>query len=212
MKRITFCALLMTLFLLMSCNNSASSPKDGQAAKSDGTLIDLKSVSSKITEAVAFAKSVKDVHTLVKSIDELAKAIGKKVDNAGKLADDADKDKNGSLVAGVYSVVLDIQTKLVALETKINDNELKKQVTEAKTSSTEFINKVKGANATLGKNDAKADDAKKAIDRTSQPNGDKGAEELGKLNTAVDALLKAADAAVESAIKELTTSVKPSNI
>ncbi|WP_331486848.1 Vsp/OspC family lipoprotein [Borrelia nietonii] len=71
MKRITLSALLMTLFLLMSCNNLGTTPKDGQAAKSDGTVIDLSKISKNIADAVAFAKGVKDVHTLVKSIDEL---------------------------------------------------------------------------------------------------------------------------------------------
>ncbi|UPA11679.1 hypothetical protein bpSLO_001569 (plasmid) [Borrelia parkeri] len=206
MKRITFCALLMTLFLLMSCNNSGTSPKDGQAAKADGTILDLDTITKNITEAVAFAKDVKEVHTLVKSIDELAKAIGKKIDANGLAAD---ANHNGSLIAGAYSIVLAVSTKLEELEKQDGVfAELKTKVTSAKTASKKFLDKLKEKKDDLGKNDASDDDTKKAIDRTSQPNGDKGAEELGKLNTAVDALLTAAEAAVESAIKELTTSVK----
>ncbi|WP_330730397.1 Vsp/OspC family lipoprotein [Borrelia turicatae] len=209
MKRITLSALLMTLFLLMSCNNSASSPKDGQAAKSDGTVIDLVTITKNIKDTVAFAKSVKEVHTLVKSIDELAKGIKKKIGENG--LEDDNGGKNGSLLAGAFSVAIAIEAKLLALETKTVDNELKKQVTAAKTESKKFLDKLKEKKDDLGKEDASDSDTKKAIDRKNEANGDKGVSELGKLNTAVDALLKDANAAVESAIKELTTSAKPSN-
>ncbi|WP_335633050.1 Vsp/OspC family lipoprotein [Borrelia turicatae] len=99
----------------MSCNNSGTSPKDGQAAKSDGTLIDLATITKNITDAVAFAKSVKDVHTLVMSIDELAKVIGKKIDANGLATESA---HNGSLIAGAYSVIEAVDTKLASLEKK----------------------------------------------------------------------------------------------
>ncbi|WP_434757292.1 Vsp/OspC family lipoprotein (plasmid) [Borrelia puertoricensis] len=206
MKRITLCALFLTLFLLLSCNTSGKNLTDDEVAKSDGTVIDLAKITKNITDSVAFAKSVKEVHTLVKSIDTLAKAIGKKIKDGGGL--DTENDKNGSLIAGAYNVALDIQAKLLALETKTADNELKKQVTEAKTSSTEFINKVKGAHTDLGKNDAKDEDAKKAID-ISDATGDKGAADLVKLNTEIGKLLTAAEAAVTSAINALTTPAKP---
>ncbi|WP_349643006.1 Vsp/OspC family lipoprotein [Borrelia venezuelensis] len=114
MKRITLCALLMTLFLLSSCNTSGNATKDGQAAKSDGTVIDLDKITKNITDSVAFAKDVKEIHTLVKSIDELAKAIGKKIKNDGTL--DAMAGKNGSLLAGVFQVILTVETKLEQLE------------------------------------------------------------------------------------------------
>ncbi|WVN92221.1 Vsp/OspC family lipoprotein (plasmid) [Borrelia turicatae] len=193
----------------MSCNNSGTSPKDGQAAKSDGTVIDLATISKNIKDTVAFAKSVKEVHTLVKSIDELAKAIGKKVEAAGTLGDDG--GKNGSLISGAYSVVLFADTKLGQLEKKEGISaELKAKVAASKAASKAFTDKVKGENASLGKNDASDDDTKKAI---KKDNGDKtkGAEELIKLNTAIDELLTAAEAAVTAAIKELTTTAKPAN-
>ncbi|WP_330730470.1 Vsp/OspC family lipoprotein [Borrelia turicatae] len=210
MKRITLSALLMTLFLLMSCNNSGTSPKDGQVAKSDGTIFDLATITKNIKDTVAFAKDVTEVHTLVKSIDELAKAIKKKIQADG-LQDDND-NHNGSLVAGVFSVVLNIQAKLLALETKTADNELKKQVTSAKTKSDELVNKLKGQNADLGKADGAVSEAhaKEAIKRDNGTKA-KGAKELDELNIAVDALLTAAEDAVTAVINALTTSAKPSN-
>ncbi|UPA11525.1 hypothetical protein bpSLO_001378 (plasmid) [Borrelia parkeri] len=209
MKRITFCALLMTLFLLMSCNNSGTSPKDGQAAKSDGTILDLATITKNITDAVDFAKNVKDVHTLVKSIDELAKAIGKKIKDGDEL--DIEAAVNESLVAGAFQVILTVETKLKLLEgpsAKISDA-CKKKVTEAKTKSREFLGKLRGATATLGKKGVADNDAKAAIDRIGTSNGDKGVAELIALNTAIDALLTAANDAVTAAINALTTPAKP---
>ncbi|WP_330730324.1 Vsp/OspC family lipoprotein [Borrelia turicatae] len=209
MKRITLSALLMTLFLLMSCNNSGTSPKDGQAAKSDGTVIDLATITKNITDSVAFAQSVKEVHTLVKSIDELAKAIGKKIKNGGGL--DTENNKNGALLAGVHSVISAVKTKVGVLEqTNGISDELKQKITAVKTDNDAFIKKLEAENSALGKNDASDDDTKKAILK-GDATGDKGSKELIALNTAVDALLKAANDAVESAIKELLTPAKPSN-
>ncbi|WP_434757135.1 Vsp/OspC family lipoprotein (plasmid) [Borrelia puertoricensis] len=211
MKRITLCALLMTLFLLISCNNSGAATKDGQAAKSDGTVIDLVTITKNITDAVAFAKDVKDVHTLVKSIDELAKAIGKKIkDSATELADN--KDKNTSLIAGAFNIVLHVKIKLAQLEKKegISD-ELKTKVTAATAANTSFLNKLKEKHADLGKEGVTDAHAKSAIDITDTGAKDKGTSELIALNTSINALLKAAEVAVESAINELTTSDKPSN-
>ncbi|UPA11688.1 hypothetical protein bpSLO_001585 (plasmid) [Borrelia parkeri] len=209
MKRITLSALLMTLFLLMSCNNSGTSPKDGQAAKSDGTILDLATITKNITEAVAFAKSVTEIHTLVKSIDDLAKAIGKKIKDGDEL--DIEAAVNESLVAGAFQVILTVETKLKLLEgpsAKIPDA-CKKKVTEAKTKSREFLGKLRGATATLGKKGVADNDAKAAIDRIGTSNGDKGVAELIALNTAVDALLTAANDAVTAAINALTTPAKP---
>ncbi|WP_434757271.1 Vsp/OspC family lipoprotein (plasmid) [Borrelia puertoricensis] len=210
MKRITLCALFLTLFLLISCNTSGNATKDGQAAKSDGTIIDLVTITNNIKDSVAFAKDVKEIHTLVKSIDELAKAIKKKIGAAG-LQDDND-NHNGSLVAGAFSVALNIQAKLLALETKTVDNELKKQVTIVKTKSDDLVNKLKGQNADLGKENGAVSEthAKEAI-LVSNATKDKGAKELGELNTAIDALLTSAEAAVTAAIAELTTSTKSFN-
>ncbi|WP_331712199.1 Vsp/OspC family lipoprotein [Borrelia miyamotoi] len=181
-------------------------PKEGQAAKADGTVIDLKAVSKKIKDSVEFAASVKEVETLVKSVDELAKAIGKKVEAGGTLGDDG--GKNDSLISGAYSVVLFADTKLGQLENKEGISaELKVKVVASKAASKAFIDKVKGENASLGKNDASDDDTKKAI---KKDNGDKtkGAKELAELNTAIDELLKAANGAVTAAITELTAPVK----
>ncbi|UPA14295.1 Vsp/OspC family lipoprotein [Borrelia turicatae] len=210
MKRITLSALFLTLFLLMSCNNSASSPKDGQAAKSDGTVIDLATITKNITEAVAFATSVKEVHTLVKSIDELAKAIGKKIkDSTTEL--DNQVNKNASLLSGVFTIVLHVKTKLAQLEKREGISEdLKAKITVATASNTNFLNKLKENNADLGKDGVTDEDAKKAI-LLSHNDKTKGAKELGELNTAIDELLKAAEDAVTAAIIQLTTSAKPAN-
>ncbi|UPA11508.1 hypothetical protein bpSLO_001374 (plasmid) [Borrelia parkeri] len=205
MKRITLSALLMTLFLLMSCNNSGTSPKDGQAAKSDGTIFDLDTITKNIKEAVAFAKSVTEIHTLVKSIDELAKAIGKKIKDDGTLEDE--QNHNGALVTGVYQLILDVQGKLTKLETGASKFAgIKEKVVAAKTSSGTFLNKLKGESDLRkeGITDAHAKSAILVTDATK----DKGAKELGELNTAIDALLTAAEAAVTAAITQLSTPAK----
>ncbi|WP_283848874.1 Vsp/OspC family lipoprotein [Borrelia puertoricensis] len=208
MKRITLCALFLTLFLLISCNTSGSATKDGHAAKSDGALIDLVTITNNINDSVDFAKDVKEIHTLVKSIDELAKAIGKKIKNDGIL--DAMAGKNGSLLAGVFQVILTVETKLEQLEKKKElSDDLKAKITNVKGEGTGLLNKLKGGHAELGIEGATDENAQKAIDRNGKPDGDKGVAELKKLNTAIDALLKDAEAAVTSAINELTTSAKP---
>ncbi|ANF34559.1 vsp protein (plasmid) [Borrelia turicatae] len=208
MKRITLSALLMTLFLLMSCNNSGTSPKDGQAAKSDGTVIDLVTITKNIKDTVAFAKDVKEVHTLVKSIDELAKAIKKKI-QAGGLQDDTD-NLNGTLLAGAYQIMADADSKLTALEGKSEKFAgIKDKVISAKQKSTAFLNKLKSENATLGAASAAVSsaNAKEAIDRNNATKT-KGAKELEELNTAIDALLTSAEDAVTAAINALSTPAK----
>ncbi|WP_347343308.1 Vsp/OspC family lipoprotein (plasmid) [Borrelia puertoricensis] len=207
MKRITLCALFLTLFLLISCNTSGKDLKDDEVAKSDGTVIDLAKITKNITDSVAFAKDVKEIHSLVKSIDELAKAIGKKIKDDGQLTQATDKDKNESLVAGVYNIVGFISVKLKKLETisGILDG-MKQKVIAVNSAGDKFIEKVKAQHASLNTES----DAKKAIDKTDG-DGSKGGKELSDLNTAIDALLKAANDAVTAAINELTTSVKPSN-
>ncbi|ANF34564.1 hypothetical protein A7978_05520 (plasmid) [Borrelia turicatae] len=197
----------------MSCNNSGTSPKDGQAAKSDGTILDLATITKNIKDTVAFAKSVKDVHTLVKSIDELAKAIGKKIDANGLATESA---HNGSLIAGAYSVIEAVDTKLGTLAGKVGlSSDLKAKITVAKTASTAFLTTVKGANTDLGKENAGDEDTKKAL-VTNNADKSKGAKDLGDLNTAIDALLTSAEAAVTAAINALSTpaksgSAQPSN-
>ncbi|UPA15587.1 Vsp/OspC family lipoprotein [Borrelia turicatae] len=206
MKRITLSALLMTLFLLLSCNNSATTPKEGQAAKPDGTVIDLATITKNITDAVAFAKGVKEVHTLVKSIDELAKAIGKKIGANGL---ETDADKNAKLISGAYSVISAVDTKLASLEKKVGiSDDLKGKITTVKNASTSFLTKAKSKTTDLGKDDVKDADAKTAIDIADTGAKDKGAEELIKLNTAIDALLTSAEAAVTAAINALSTPAK----
>ncbi|ANF34577.1 Variable small protein 1 (plasmid) [Borrelia turicatae] len=207
MKRITLSALLMTLFLLMSCNNSGTSPKDGQAAKSDGTVIDLATITKNIKDTVAFAKSVKDVHTLVKSIDELAKAIGKKIQqNSDQFANDG--AHNGSLISGAFQVILTVETKLKSLEDTVGlSDTLKAKVTSSKIASRAFLDKVKSKHTELGKEGASDADAKAAI-LVSNGTKDKGVDELVKLNTEIDALLTSAEAAVTAAINALSTPAK----
>ncbi|WP_247068326.1 Vsp/OspC family lipoprotein [Borrelia puertoricensis] len=210
MKRITLCALLMTLFLLISCNTSGSATKDGQAAKSDGTLIDLKSASSKIKSANDLAVSIKEIEGLVKSIDELAKGIGKKVKNTGELEDNAThKDKNSAVVAGAYSIMLHISTKLTALKSKFDYDELKAKIGAAENLSTAFLEKVKKDND-LCKDDATAEHTQQTILK-NHGTKTKGAQEIDDLNTAITDLSKAAKEIVESAINELTSPVKSSN-
>ncbi|UPA12812.1 Vsp/OspC family lipoprotein [Borrelia venezuelensis] len=206
MKRITLCALLMTLFLLSSCNTSGAATKDGQAARSDGTLIDLVKVTKNIKDSVAFANDVKDVHTLVKSIDELAKAIGKKLKKDDGTFEDETNDNNGQLVVVAYSIISDINTKLTGLEQKVGIfDELKVKIADVNAKSKLFLDKLRSDE--LCKKDAKDDDIKKAIERTNADKT-KGAKELGDLNAAIDTLLKAANDAVESAINELITPAK----
>ncbi|WP_434757260.1 Vsp/OspC family lipoprotein (plasmid) [Borrelia puertoricensis] len=202
MKRITLCALFLTLFLLISCNTSGKNLTDDEVAKSDGTVIDLAKITNNIKDSVAFARSVTEVHSLVKSIDELAKAIKKKVDANG-LTDNNEADKNSSLVAGVYQIITKMDTKLTALEAKSSES-LKVKFEDVKKASKAFLDKLKQSNADLGK-DA---EVPKAIGKNDN-SGDKGGKELLALNTAVDALLTAADAAVTSAINELIASTKP---
>ncbi|WP_247067877.1 Vsp/OspC family lipoprotein [Borrelia puertoricensis] len=208
MKRITLCALFLTLFLLSSCNTSGAATKDGQAAKSDGTLIDLVTITKNIKDSVAFAKSVKEIHTLVKSIDELAKAIGKKIKNDGTL--EAVADKNGSLIAGVVSIAAAIEAKVGELKIADSLKGLNGKVKDVEDKTKAFTAKLKNQHAVLGAADGATTDenAKKAIDYVNKANGDNGAKELGEINTAIDALLNDAEAAVTSAINVLTTSTK----
>ncbi|AHH04434.1 Variable outer membrane protein (plasmid) [Borrelia nietonii YOR] len=196
----------MTLFMVfMSCNNGGPELKSDEVAKSDGTVLDLAKISKKIKDASEFAASVKEVHTLVKSIDELAKAIGKKIKDDGSLEDET--NHNGALVTGVYQLISDVKSKLTKLETGASKfAALKEKVSAAKASSGTFLDKLKGESDLRkeGVTDAHAKSAILVTDATK----DKGAKELGELNTAIDELLKAANEAVEAAIKELTTPVK----
>nr|Q02448.1 RecName: Full=Variable small protein 3; AltName: Full=Variable major outer membrane lipoprotein 3; Flags: Precursor [Borrelia hermsii]AAA22967.1 outer membrane lipoprotein [Borrelia hermsii] len=205
-KRIS--AIIMTLFMVfMSCNNGGPELKSDEVAKSDGTVLDLAKISKKIKDASDFAASVKEVHTLVKSIDELAKAIGKKIKNDNSNFED-ENDHNGSLIAGVFQVILTVKAKLTSLEQIIGiSDELKTEVGMVKKESEAFVTQVKSKHTDLAKEGVTDAHAKSAI-LVTDGTKDKGAAELIKLNTAIDELLKAANDAVETVIKELTASVK----
>ncbi|ACH94218.1 Vsp/OspC family lipoprotein [Borrelia duttonii] len=199
--------VMMMVMMMMGCNSGGGikEGEEGKARKGDGSVIDLKVVSKKIRDAVAFAESVKEVHTLVKSVEELAKAIGKKIDANGSLT--AEADYNGSLLAGVHSVISAVNTKLKGLETTDNiSDELKVKIVAVGKEGKAFLDKLKEKNADLGKEGAKDTDAKSAIDVTDNTK-DKGATELAKLNGTIDELLKASNKILSDVIAELV--VKP---
>ncbi|WP_152301207.1 Vsp/OspC family lipoprotein [Borrelia miyamotoi] len=203
----------MTLFLIInivmiSCGSGGPVPKEGQAAKADGTVIDLVKVSKKIKDAVEFATSVKEIETLVKSVGEFAKGIGNKVtQNTGAIAADAGGNNNGQIVAGAYGLISNINTKVEVLGKKDGiSSELRAQLDDVGKKGKAFLDKVKG-DSDLCKKDVTDENAKKALD-VNNATKDKGAKELVELNTAVDELLKAANDEVESAIKVLISPVK----
>ncbi|WP_235048111.1 Vsp/OspC family lipoprotein [Borrelia persica] len=217
MKKIIKRSLIIIMMVgIIGCNSGGSGGgngsggktqdgkgKEGIVTRSDGSRLDLNVISEKIKSAVAFVESVKEVHVLVKSVDELAKAIGKKIKDDGTL--DTLNNKNGSLLAGAFQVILTVETKLKELEKKTGlFDELKAKITNVKGEVTGLVNKLKGGHAELGIEGATDENAKKAIDRVGKADGDKGVAELIKLNTAIDELLKAANKEVESAIIELT--------
>ncbi|ASJ27673.1 Vsp8 (plasmid) [Borrelia turicatae 91E135] len=194
----------IVFLLFISCNNSATAPKDGQAAKSDGTVIDLATITKNIKDTVAFAKSVKEVHTLVKSVDELAKAIGKKIktDETGAL-EAFTADQNEQLIAGAFQVVSAVKGELESLvQVDGISDALKAKVNEAKNANDGLLVKFKSS-AKDNESVKKDAEAKKVIDKT-----DASASDLKKLNTVIDELLTSAESAVTAAITQLTTSVK----
>ncbi|MCD2382016.1 outer surface protein OspC [Borreliella americana] len=204
MRKNTLSAILMTLFLFISCNNSG---KDGNSSSNPADESvkgpNLAEISKKITDSNAVFLAVKEVETLLASIDELAKkAIGKKIDQNNGLGNEA--NKNGSLLAGVYAISNLIVEKLNVLK----NEELKEKIEDAKKCTTEFTNKLKISHAALGvANGAATDaDAKAAILRTNQDN-DKGAAELVKLFESVEKLSAAAKEMLNNSVKELTSPV-----
>ncbi|SCW40627.1 Lipoprotein [Borreliella japonica] len=203
MKKNTLSAILMTLFLFISCNNSG---KDGSTINSVDESVkgpNLTEISKKITDSNAFVLAVKEIEALLSSIDELAtKAIGKKIQNSDDLAVEA--NKNGSLLAGAYAISSLITQKLSVLK---NSAELNKKIEDAKKCSEAFTKKLKDSHADLGKNDATDDAAKKAILKTNGAK-DKGAEELEKLFKSVESLSKSAQEALTNSVKELTSPVE----
>ncbi|WLN25852.1 Vsp/OspC family lipoprotein (plasmid) [Borreliella valaisiana] len=200
MKKNTLSAILMTLFLFISCNNSG---KGGDANPVDESAKgpNLTEISKKITDSNAIVLAVKEVESLLLSIDELAKAIGKKIKSDGNLDNDA--GHNGSLLAGAYEISKLITQKLSLLK---NSGELKEKIEKAKKCSEEFTARLKDNHTDLGKQDATDEDAKKAILKTDNTK-DKGAAELEKLSESVKSLLKAAQEVLTNSVGELTNPV-----
>ncbi|WKC75656.1 Vsp/OspC family lipoprotein [Borreliella valaisiana] len=199
MKKNTLSAILMTLFLFISCNNSGG---DTASTNPDESVKgpDLIEISKKITDSNAIVLAVKEVETLLASIDELAKAIGQKIQNNGLAAE---QNKNGSLLSGAYVISNLITQKLNGLK---NPEELKVKIEEVKKCSEAFTKKLQDSSADLGKHDATDAHAKEAI---LKKNGtkEKGAKELEELFKSVESLAKAAQEALTNSIKELTSPV-----
>ncbi|ETZ17515.1 Variable outer membrane protein [Borrelia duttonii CR2A] len=201
-RRIMLIVLIMVV--VMGCNSGGGikEGEEGKAKKGDGSVIDLKVIGEKIKSAVEFAGKVKEVHTLVKSIDVLAKGIGKKIKNADEL--DTVADKNGTLVAAVFNLMLEIKTKLTNLETGTDKfNGMKVKVIAAKSECEKFIATVKSKNTDLGKDGVTDTHAQEVMDIISKPSGDKGASDLVKLNTEIEKLLTAAHELTRDTINEL---------
>ncbi|WP_041177950.1 Vsp/OspC family lipoprotein [Borrelia duttonii] len=212
MKRIVKGIMVMVVMVVMGCNSGGGikEGEEGKAKKGDGSVIDLKVIGEKIKSVVEFVEKVKEVETLVKSVDELAKAIGAKIKNAYEL-DTTNSNHNGSLIAGVFQVILTAETKLKALKQSVETDSLKAKVIVAEQSSKKFLDKLKSENIALGKEDASDVDSKAAFLK-SDAAGAKGAKELIELNTAIDELLKSVNGALEIAISELTTSSKAATL
>lgn len=205
MKKNTLSAILMTLFLFISCNNSG---KDGNtsANSADESVKgpNLTEISKKITESNAVVLAVKEVETLLSSIDELAKAIGKKIQNNG-LVNEA--NQNGSLLAGAHAISALITQKL----NKFKDSEgLKEKIEMAKDCAGAFTKKLQEKNAELGISGATDAHAKEAILKTNNTK-DKGVDELVKLSEAVGNLSKAANELLNNSVKELISPVVAEN-
>nr|AXV43833.1 outer surface protein C [Borreliella sp.] len=204
MKKNTLSAILMTLFLFISCNNSG---KDGNSASNNSADESAKGpnlieISKKITDSNAVVLAVKEIETLISSIDELAnKAIGKRIQANGL---ENMPNENGSLLAGAYAISTLITQKLDGLK----NEELKEKIAAAKKCSEEFGTKLKSSNVNLGpvNGDATDEHAKQAILKTNGTK-DKGVDELLKLSEAVEGLAKASQAVLINAVKELTKPV-----
>ncbi|AAC66329.1 outer surface protein C (plasmid) [Borreliella burgdorferi] len=202
MKKNTLSAILMTLFLFISCNNSG---KDGNtsANSADESVKgpNLTEISKKITDSNAVLLAVKEVEALLSSIDEIAaKAIGKKIHQNNGL--DTENNHNGSLLAGAYAISTLIKQKLDGLK----NEGLKEKIDAAKKCSETFTNKLKEKHTDLGKEGVTDADAKEAILKTNGTKT-KGAEELGKLFESVEVLSKAAKEMLANSVKELTSPV-----
>ncbi|WP_458322016.1 outer surface protein OspC [Borreliella burgdorferi] len=203
MKKNTLSAILMTLFLFISCNNSG---KDGNASANSADESvkgpNLTEISKKITDSNAVVLAVKEVETLLASIDEIAaKAIGKKIDQNNALG--TLDNHNGSLLAGAYAISALITKKLSSIK---DSGELKAEIEKAKKCSEAFTAKLKGEHTDLGKEDVTNAHAQEAILKTNGAN-DKGAKELKDLSDSVESLVKAAKEMLTNSVKELTSPV-----
>nr|ABX89684.1 OspC [Borreliella valaisiana]ABX89688.1 OspC [Borreliella yangtzensis] len=201
MKKNTLSAILMTLFLFISCNNSGKDVTTSTDSVDESVKgPNLTEISKKITDSNAIVLAVKEVETLLASIDEFAtKAVGKKIQNNGL---GNEQNRNEALLAGTYIVSTLITQKLNGLNSEV----LNKKIEDAKKCSEAFTNKLKSSHADLGKQGVTDDDTKKAILKS---NGDKtkGAEELEKLFKSVEILSKAAQEILTNSIQELTSPV-----
>ncbi|ETZ17335.1 Variable outer membrane protein [Borrelia duttonii CR2A] len=114
----------------------------------------------------------------------------------------------GPLVSGSYQIITSVNTKLKALELEAEKFDgMKAKILAAKTLGEGFLTKLKTAHSDIAKNDAQDTDVKKAL---VKDNGDKTkrAEELGKLNTAINDLVNSAKELAENTIKKFTASTK----
>nr|ABX89683.1 OspC [Borreliella yangtzensis] len=201
MKKNTLSAILMTLFLFISCNNSGKDVTTSTDSVDESVKgPNLTEISKKITDSNAIVLAVKEVETLLASINELSKAIGKKIKNDGTLDNEA--NRNASLIAGAYEISKLITQKLSVL----NSEGLKEKIKEAKDCSEKFTNKLKDSHAELGIQGVQDDNAKRAILKT-HGNDDKGAKELKELLKSVGILAKAAQEEIANSVKELTSPV-----
>ncbi|WP_424632698.1 Vsp/OspC family lipoprotein [Borreliella lusitaniae] len=205
MKKNTLGAILMTLFLFISCNNSGEGEKNSASTTNASVKMpNLTEISKKITDSNAFALAVKEVETLILSIDELAtKARGKRIDQNGL---SNMPEHITSLLAGAYAIAILITEKLSVLKSK----ELQEKIDEAKRFSKEFTAQLRENHMSFGDDlDAQFSDehTKNAILRTEHPGHNKGALELKKLFESVESLAKEANKTVTNSIQELTSSV-----
>ncbi|WNY69063.1 Vsp/OspC family lipoprotein [Borreliella lusitaniae] len=199
MKKNTLSAILMTLFLFISCNNSGEGENSASTADESVKGPNLTEISKKITDSNALVLAVKEVETLVSSIDEIGtKAIGQRIQQGGL---GALANHNGSLLAGAYVIASLITDKLG----KLKSEELKDKIDEAKKCSEDFTTKLKGGHATLGIENATDVNAKSAILKTDA--GDSGVKELNKLIKSVEDLAKAAQEVLTNSVQELTNPV-----
>lgn len=208
MKKNTLSAILMTLFLFISCNNSGGDSASTKPVDESAKGPNLTEISKKITDSNAFVLAVKEVEALLLSIDELAaKAIGQKI-VANGLAADAN-DHNTSLLAGAYAISALIKQKLSVLK---DSGGLKAEIAKAKKCSEDFTKKLQDSNAELGMAAGATtnENAKKAILKT-HGTPDKGAKEFKDLFESVESLSKAAQEALTNSVKELTSPVVAEN-